>query len=134
MSMQPNHVRNFISFLYYHFFIFFYIIFHKFPGNVSGCWIENIFFFDLWTFLQFLSHRHNIASLSLLCFHRKCFDKLHYFVVKVWIGFTKTHHAMYTGVNHPHSLCILLERRKFHLDIFLRAVEQTPMKVLPQRL
>lgn len=70
--------------------------------------------------LQSLSHIPNITSLLLLyCYsHEKNSDKLHPLVPSIQTFTTKTHHTMYTGANHPHSLPIALVRRRFHLDSF----------------
>lgn len=70
--------------------------------------------------LQPLPHRWNITSLSLFNphFHGKCSDKWHSLVPRVQNFTAKINQATSTKLNHPHSLHILLVRRKFHTDGF----------------
>lgn len=82
---------------------------------------------ELFSTLHPLSHKQNVASHLLLYhyFHGKCFNELHSLVPPVLTFTAKTHHAVYSGMNHPHSL----HKKEVPLDQVLHKnfcfVEQT---------
>ena len=78
--------------------------------------LRNLVGDELFSSLEPLSHRRDVASLSLLYryFHGKCSDALHS------LTFTaRTRLATSTVANHPHFLRLPNIRRKFHADSFI---------------
>lgn len=83
---------------------------------------------ELFSILQSLSHRWNVARLSLHYCYGRGSDKWQFRKLKP----SQLGSAMFTVANHPHSLCATLIRSKFHSDIFPRTYiwEQTPERML----
>lgn len=90
--------------------------------------------------IQLLSHKQNIVSLSLLYryYYDWCSDELHSLVPPVLTMTARSHHAIFTVVNHPYSVRAPLITSKFHLNSFLLRtltfVEQTSERLLPWKL
>ena len=74
---------------------------------------------ELFASLQSLSHRRNVASLSLFYryFYGKCSDELHLLVPPVRDFPIRTRFAK-SSEAHPHFLKIATPRCKFHSDSF----------------
>lgn len=72
---------------------------------------------EFFPIMQFLCHRRNVSSLSLLYiyFHEICQDGLYYFLTPFQIFSSGTPYVTWT---HPHALRIPFVRRKFHVDVF----------------
>lgn len=61
---------------------------------------------ELFSTLQTLAHRRDVASLSMLCYyyHEKCTGELHLLVPLCLAFMVKTRHAVYLVANYLHSL------------------------------
>lgn len=71
-----------------------YYIFVGVAQSIEKC-LRRLVVDELFSTLQHLSHRQNIASHSY-----SIYDKLHSLLLKVQTFTVKTHHAMYTGTNY----------------------------------
>ena len=82
--------------------------------------LQNLVGSDLFTTLQPLSHRRNVASLTLLYryFHGKCSVELHSLVPPLRTFSARTRFATSTETNHPFFLNTPPLRRKFHAESF----------------
>ena len=75
---------------------------------------------ELFSSLQSLSHRRNVASLALLYryFHGKCSDELHSLVPPLRVFKRNTRFAKEKD-SHPYFLALPMVKHKFHATSFL---------------
>ena len=83
--------------------------------------LRNLVGDELFSSLEPLSHRRDVASLSLpyRYFHGKCSDEIHSLIPKAQTFTARTRLATSPVANHLHFLRLPNIRRKFHADSFI---------------